>query len=221
MKNDDKLHPQITVPLTPEGIKGIDARLAELPEPMPALDGFGTQPVDNNPKARLGALKAPLHLVPPSVKIALSEALADGATKYGAYNWRDEPISVSTYKGGLERHMDAYWDGEEFAEDSGVHHLYHALANIALMIDARSVGTLVDDRPTAGAASRMQADYHGKQTLKADDFIETCVKGSEHVSIEPTDTDKRLFTSCAPEDNVNVDDEPNHVASYSCHEGED
>ena len=118
---------------------------------------------DNNPKTLVGASKVPLHLVPPSAKHFLAEALGDGARKYGPYNWRDSKISVSVYKAALERHMDAFWDGEDYAADSGVHHVAHAMACCALILDAMSIDMLVDDRPTPGAASGLQKEYVTKK----------------------------------------------------------
>ena len=114
---------------------------------------------DNNPKTRVGALKVPLHLVPPSAKHFLAIALANGADKYGPYNWRDEKISISVYKAACERHLDAFWDGEELASDSGVHHLAHAMACLALMLDAMTIGKLNDDRPRKGMAAALQTAY--------------------------------------------------------------
>lgn len=119
---------------------------------------------DMNPKTRLGALKVPLHLVPPSAKHFLAEALANGALKYGPYNWRDEPISISVYYGAAQRHLDAFWDGESLAEDSGVHHVAHAMACCALILDAMVQGKLNDDRPTKGMASSLQARFHAANT---------------------------------------------------------
>lgn len=118
---------------------------------------------DHNPKTRAGSRKVPLHLVPPSAKHFLAQAMADGAAKYGAYNWRDEPISVSVYKAAAERHWDAFWDGEDLAADSQVHHIAHAMACCAILLDALSLGRLHDDRPTAGAASRLQAEFVARQ----------------------------------------------------------
>jgi hypothetical protein len=114
---------------------------------------------DNNPKTMIGASKVPLHLVPPSAKHYLAMALADGARKYGPYNWRKAPISISVYKAALERHVDAFWDGEELAEDSKVHHLAHAMACIALMLDSISLGIINDDRPPSGTAAILQKEF--------------------------------------------------------------
>lgn len=105
----------------------------------------------------------PLHLVPPSAKHFLAEALGDGARKYGPYNWRDSKISISTYKAAMERHMDAFWDGEDYAADSGVHHVAHAMACCALILDAMSIDMLVDDRPTPGATPILQKEYVTKK----------------------------------------------------------
>jgi hypothetical protein len=114
---------------------------------------------DDNPKAAIGATKVPLHLVPPSATHYLALALEDGARKYGPFNWRETGISASTYIAACKRHLDAWADGEDLAQDSGVHHLAHAMACLALPLDAASVGKLIDDRPPAGAAARLQADY--------------------------------------------------------------
>lgn len=127
---------------------------------------------DNNPKTAIGATKVPLHLVPPSASHYLAEAFENGATKYGPYNWRDNPISVSVYYAAMKRHIDAYWDGEELASDSGVHHIAHAMACMAMLLDAKSVGTLNDDRPTKGAAAKLQDEYATNKNKKKEETIE-------------------------------------------------
>lgn len=114
---------------------------------------------DNNPKTAFGAKKIPLEVVPPSAVHALAEAFADGAKKYGPYNWRDHAISSSVYYGAALRHLTAWWDGEDLAEDSGIHHLHHALACIAMVIDGKAVGKLNDNRPTKGASGQWQKDW--------------------------------------------------------------
>lgn len=115
---------------------------------------------DNNPKTIMGVQKVPLHLVPPSSTHYLALAFKDGATKYGPYNWRDKTVSSSIYVGAAKRHIDAWLDGENLSADAKVHHLAHAMACLAIILDAESVGKLNDDRPTKGAASRLQADFN-------------------------------------------------------------
>lgn len=115
---------------------------------------------DDNPKTAIGAKKIPLHLVPPSAVHYFAMAMADGAAKYGPYNWREKAVTVSTYVAAAKRHLDAFWDGEDNAPDSGVHHLAHAMACMGIVIDAMTIKKLVDDRPPKGAAPDIQANYN-------------------------------------------------------------
>ena len=110
---------------------------------------------DNNPKSQYGIKKPPLHLVPPAAKIYLAMGFKDGAAKYGPYNWRENEVAASVYYGACMRHIDEWWDGDELASDSSVHHIAHALSCLAIIADARETGNLVDDRPLPGAAGRL------------------------------------------------------------------
>lgn len=108
-------------------------------------------PPDNNPKTRIGgAGKVPLHLVPPVAIAHMAMGFADGGMKYQPYNWREEPISASVYYGAAMRHLMAWWDGEDLAEDSGVHHLAHAMCCLAMILDTEGSALLNDNRPPAG-----------------------------------------------------------------------
>jgi len=114
---------------------------------------------DNNPKAAIGSTKCPLHLVPPALAIGVAEAMKNGADKYGAFNFRDSKIAASVYTGAILRHLYAYMDGEDNASDSGIHHLKHIGASIALMLDSMAAGTYDDDRPTKGGAAELLEEY--------------------------------------------------------------
>ena len=124
---------------------------------------------DGNPKTQLGVTRVPLNLVPPSAKHYLAEAFADGAMKYGPYNWRGEAVSASIYYAAAQRHMDAWWDGEDLSQDAKVHHLGHAMANMAILLDAMTVGAMKDDRPARGAAANLQQAFaeNGKKSTSA------------------------------------------------------
>lgn len=114
---------------------------------------------DNNPKTTLGVAKAPLHLVPPVALAYASQAFKDGAGKYGPYNWREKQISSSVYYAAALRHLTAWWDGEDIAEDSGVHHLAHAMACLMMVLDGKEIGMLNDDRPLAGGTAKVLEDF--------------------------------------------------------------
>ena len=87
---------------------------------------------------------------------------ADGAVKYGPFNWREKSVAASVYLAAVKRHIEAWQDGEEVALDSGLPHLGHALACLAILVDAQSVGNLVDDRPKPGAAPGLLAAWEEK-----------------------------------------------------------
>lgn len=110
-----------------------------------------------NPKDRLGARKPDLSLVPPAATIYTALAMENGAAKYGPFNWRGNKVLARVYVAATLRHVAAWLDGEERADDSGVPHLGHALASLAILVDALETGNLIDDRPTAGAAARLLA----------------------------------------------------------------
>lgn len=93
--------------------------------------------------------KPELSLFPPEAILQSTKAFDDGAKKHGgSYNWRGKKdIKVMTYLSKVLRHTLAYSNGQDCAEDSGVSHLAHAMADLAIMLDAMASGDLVDNRP--------------------------------------------------------------------------
>ena len=108
---------------------------------------------DANPKDALGVRKAPLRFVPPALTIHASDAMAQGAEKYGPYNWREKSVKAMVYAEAMQRHLAAFIDGQDCAEDSGAHHLGHVAACCGIVLDALGVGNLIDDRPVSGPAA--------------------------------------------------------------------
>ena len=111
-----------------------------------------------NPKDAIGSTKLPLHLVPDTMVVYAAMAFCEGATKYGAYNWRAAGIRASIYESALERHMKKWWNGEEIDPATGVPHLANALACIGIILDAALVGKLTDDRPPAAPMAKLIED---------------------------------------------------------------
>lgn len=101
---------------------------------------------DTNPKDLIGSNKAPLHLWPTAASALGSLALLDGMLKYGRSNWRAVGVRPTIYVDALLRHVIAWLEGEEQPPDSDVHHLGHALACLAILVDAKFAGKLNDDR---------------------------------------------------------------------------
>lgn len=100
-----------------------------------------------NPKDLLGVKKVSLTKVPSVAVAHLAHAMMNGASKYGPYNWRDKEVQADIYVDAAMRHLWAWFEGEETAEDSLVHHLGHAMACCAILLDAQESGKLVDNRP--------------------------------------------------------------------------
>jgi hypothetical protein len=103
---------------------------------------------DGNPKTAQGAKKHTLKYSPTVAVLAMNRAFADGAVKYGPANWREKGVTASVYIDAALRHIALYYDGgETVASDSGVEHLGHAMACLAIILDAGAAGKLNDDRP--------------------------------------------------------------------------
>lgn len=100
----------------------------------------------SNPKDLIGCNKVPLHLWPESATVHGSLALLEGALKYGRTNWREYGVRSSIYIDACRRHMLRWFAGQDMDPDSGVHNLGHALACLAIIVDAETNGRLVDDR---------------------------------------------------------------------------
>lgn len=129
---------------------------------------------DNNPKTVVGLTKPSISKIPPAALEFIAEGMSnftgmklsdvpstaviymavcmmDGARKYGPFNWRENAVTASIYVDATMRHIFAFMDGEVNAADSGRPHLGHALASLAILIDAYEIDKLVDDRPPSGA----------------------------------------------------------------------
>lgn len=98
-----------------------------------------------NPKDAIGSDKAPLHLWPATATLYGALGLLDGALKYGRGNWRVAGVRASIYVDAIQRHLDAYREGEYVDPDSGLPHLAHLLASAAILVDAGAMGKLTND----------------------------------------------------------------------------
>ena len=126
--------------------------------------------ISANPKDLIGRRKVSITKLPPVAMLHGAAAMADGAAKYGAYNWRDKPVLASIYVDACLRHLEAWFDGEEEAGDSKVHHLGHAIGCLAVLLDAQETGNLIDDRPITktvrGTFARVLARLNRKLAAK-------------------------------------------------------
>ena len=119
----------------------------------PASEKFGWEwnPEDAQ-KSSTGSLrfnkgKAQIHQVPSSAITGMAEVLGYGETKYGKYNWAKGNDFSVPFDSAM-RHMLKFWDGEDLDDESGFHHLKHALTNLAILLEYYEKHPDMDDRPT-------------------------------------------------------------------------
>lgn len=121
-----------------------------------------------NPKDIHGYKKVDLSLVPDIAVFHEAMAFIDGAEKYGPYNWRDNAVLARVYIAAAKRHIDYWSAGQEEAEDSGVHHLGHARACLAILMDAQATGNLIDNRPKSAQLIVLMDVLNAKVKAKSD-----------------------------------------------------
>jgi hypothetical protein len=158
-----------------------------------------------NPKDIIGSGKLPLELVPDTAAVYMATSFLEGALKYGRFNWRIAGVRASIYVAAARRHLDKWWNGEDFDTQiefdpetgeevdvgTGVHHLASVMACCAIMLDAKLVGKLTDDRPpsadmasliasldsTVARLKKKFADHHPRQYTIADTAVDASVAG--------------------------------------------
>lgn len=105
---------------------------------------------DINPKDAVGTRKVPIFTVIPRRVIAeLGIAMLEGARKYGRHNYRVAGVRASVYLDAADRHMSAFWEGQDIDPDSKLSHVTKAIASLTVLRDSMMHGNWVDDRPPA------------------------------------------------------------------------
>ena len=115
-----------------------------------------------NPKDAIGSDKLPMHLWPTTATIYGVLGLLDGALKYGRSNFRAMGVRSSIYYDAARRHLDAWFEGEDLDQDSGLPHLGHALACIAILVESIEKGNLTDDRMYPGGFRSCVTKFTGQ-----------------------------------------------------------
>lgn len=96
-----------------------------------------------------------LELIPPEFIEATGRGMTYGAKKYAPGNWANGVgLDHSRLYGAMQRHLNAYWSGEDIDPESGNCHLDHAACMLAFLIAGRERGLGADDRIAVGAARR-------------------------------------------------------------------
>lgn len=93
--------------------------------------------------------KPRIDLVPPLAIRAIAWAMTHGVKEHGERKWRGAGTDPGTRLASLLRHLNEYQiDPNATEENSGLPVLWHALAQLAIMVD------LVEDPPETGEDQR-------------------------------------------------------------------
>ena len=117
-------------------------RLPKIHGPVRLADGTVITPKEG---VKFDSGKRRVDLVPTEAINALADILTAGAVKYGEHNWR-HGMDWSRVYGAAQRHMLAFWGGDDIDDESGMPHLWHALTNIAFLVSYQAMSAGRDDR---------------------------------------------------------------------------
>lgn len=67
--------------------------------------------------------------------LSIAEVTTHGARKYTPHGWMKVPYGRERYLDALQRHLLAYYRGEEKDLDSGLDHLSHAAWNLLAVLE--------------------------------------------------------------------------------------
>jgi len=89
--------------------------------------------------------KPRFDLLPPDVIEDVVMIFTQGADKYGDRNW-EKGMSYSRCYAAAHRHLSAFWQGEDFDPESGMHHISHAIVNLMFLRAYEMRESGIDDR---------------------------------------------------------------------------
>lgn len=75
----------------------------------------------------------------------VAQVLTDGVKEYGAHNWR-EGMDWNRPYDALQRHLTAWWDGEDLDPKSGRSHLFHAGCELMFLVEYKEKSIGNDNR---------------------------------------------------------------------------
>jgi len=90
--------------------------------------------------------KLRFDLVPIEAMEEVAKVYTVGAVKYEDRNW-EKGMKWSRMYAAMERHAKAFWRGETYDPETGIHHMAHAAWNCLALIHYTMFKPEFDDRP--------------------------------------------------------------------------
>jgi hypothetical protein len=101
------------------------------------LEGLGVKYDTGKPR---------FDLIPTRPMVQLAEIYAYGAAKYADRNW-EKGMEFSRVYAAAQRHLHAYWSGQDLDEESALPHLAHAAFGLLALLEFTTTHPELDDRP--------------------------------------------------------------------------
>ena len=89
--------------------------------------------------------KPRFDLIPPGPLTQVAEVYSYGAGKYEPCNW-ERGIEWSRVYGASQRHLNAFWGGQDLDEESALSHLAHAAFGLLALLEYAKTHPELDDR---------------------------------------------------------------------------
>jgi hypothetical protein len=102
--------------------------------------------VDPDTGGEKGKKLAEYALIPVIPLQYVAEVYGFGATKYSDRNW-EKGYAWSLSYSALQRHLNAFWDREDFDNESRLPHLAHAVFHCLALMEFMVTHPEKDDRP--------------------------------------------------------------------------
>lgn len=92
--------------------------------------------------------KPRFDLIPAKPMRIIAEVYTMGAAKYADRNW-EKGIAYSRIYGAVQRHLNAFWSGQDLDEESALPHLAHAAWGLLALLEFsdKEEDHALDDRP--------------------------------------------------------------------------
>lgn len=131
--------------------------------------------------------KVRMDLIPWQAVKEIAKVLTFGAEKYGPYNWQHLDDPQPRLFAALQRHMLAWWDGDDKDDETGISHLAHAGCCILFLLwfelphRAFARGQSATD-PLGEHEQHAQASTLGQPESKVNPEVQEVVSASRFLS---------------------------------------
>ncbi len=92
-----------------------------------------------------GNVKTEYHLLPWKALEQIAAVFTFGKEKYGEYNYSNQSDNT-TYISAAMRHIQKYMSGIDLDNETGKHHIAHAISNLMMLLDNEENKTGNDNR---------------------------------------------------------------------------